>query len=311
MKNLFIGIDCGGTNIRVACGDEQGNIVARKDIPTFSEDGYSSLEARIIGLVEEIMKKLDEGDNVKSIAMGIPGIYYKGEVLMSPNIGNLNAKKLVSYFKYEYEITFNILNDVKCAALGEKWIGAAKGLDNFIFVNIGTGLSLAPVLDGRVYLGENNASGEFGYWVYDNDTQKGYKDGKAPLEDICSGKGISDTVKEYYKSHSMTLNGLEPDFINTRIVFEEYRKGNADIIKIIDHSFRQLMMALANLSTVLNPSALIFGGGVAQDIDIFIDRYNKYFEDMVPFPPSIRKSALGRDAGIMGALNLAIISDRV
>ncbi len=308
MTEVFIGIDCGGTNIRVACGDLQGQILFQRSVLTFSGDDEGDLEEKIISLVEEAINGMD-GDKyaIKGIGMGIPGVVSNGEVLMCPNIGNLKLKELVAYFRQRHGLDLNVMNDIKCAILGEQWLGAGRGIDNFIFVNIGTGLSLAMILDGELYFGEDNASGELGYWVYDVNEKSGFSEGKAPLEDIFSGKGLADRVRDLYGGDEKAPGLENVGAINTRWVFEEYGKGNPRVVPVVDEGIGHLIAAIANISIVLNPRKIVFGGGVSQDIDLFRDRITGYFNKMVPFPPEIEKSSLGREAGIFGAIRFAIL----
>lgn len=298
MKDILIGIDCGGTNIKAACADRRGRIILQKKLHTFPEGAAEGIEDRIIRLTEELMGSLDRDSyRVKAVGMGIPGVYYRGEVMMSPNIGSLDARKIVNHFKNVHNLSFSIMNDVKCAALGEKWLGAGRSSDNMIYVNIGTGLSMAFILNGRLYQGENNASGEIGYWIYDPDMKEGCSSGRAPLEEIFSGKGIADSV-----------NAACGTAFDTREVFEAYRQGVPGVRKIIDENIKHFITALANVSILLNPEIIVFGGSVSDSMGIFEERISAYFRETVIFPPAIRKTALLGDAGIYGAVRLAMLS---
>jgi glucokinase len=299
MKTAYIGIDCGGTNIRIAGADTEGQIIFQKTVPTFQGVGSDGLEEKIRMLVEEMLQSLKkEAYQTRGIGMGIPGVYFGKEVIMCPNIGGIKARELVSYFYSEYGLPFAVMNDVKCAALGEKWLGAARESDNIVFLNIGTGLSLALILNGEVYMGEYNASGELGYWIYDPETGRGFDSGRAPLEELCSGKGISDSVK--------AACGSSADNMDTKRIFEEYRRGNPEIARVVDGNMKHLIVALANICILLNPSMIVFGGSVSESIELFFDRIKQYFLSMVPFPPDLVRSELGGNAGLYGALRLAM-----
>ena len=310
MKSVFIGVDCGGTNIRVACADTEGRIIRQKGISTFSDECKLRIEDKIISLVDEVIENISHEEYcIKGIGMGVPGVYYQGEVLMCPNIGGLNAKELITYFKDKWGLSLSIMNDIKCAALGEKWLGAARNIDDLVYVNIGTGLSLALILNGELYQGGNNSSGELGYWIYNAKDKEGYKAGRAPLEEVFSGKGIEELFKKLYQSNTKGSDINSMTDMNTKRIFEEYRKGNKEIIKIIDENVKHLITAIANISIILNPKIIVFGGGVAQDMDLFQSKIVDYLNKMVPFPPDVVKSALGGNTGIYGAIKLAIMSN--
>jgi glucokinase len=315
MQEVFVGVDCGGTNIRVVCGDIKGQIIKQKAIPSNSlEHGLDNM-GRIIGIIEELINEIDkELYHVKAIGMGVPGVYYNEEILMCPNLDGLEAKELIKYFKEKLNLNCYILNDVKCAALGEHWLGSSRDSDNSVFLNIGTGISLALILNGKLYMGENNASGEIAYLIPDIGIKFGYVKGATPLEDIVSGKGLACKTNEFFSNKNKlfedSLQKTETEHLNTKQIFEEYRKGNTDIIKLLDESMKYLYMTIANISILLNPKLIVFGGGVSKDIDMFFEDMNSYLSEMVPFPPLLVKSSLGQSSGLYGALKHAISSDK-
>lgn len=224
MIDVFVGIDLGGTNIRVACSDFDGNIFKSESFFTNSEQYENSFEDRLIDVIQGVITSLD-GDKYKviSIGMGIPGIYYEDEVKISPNIEKFSAKNLINHFE-EMDIPFFILNDVKCAAMGEKWKGAAQSSDNFIFINIGTGLSVAMMLNGSVYLGSNSASGEIAYWITEVGSTTGFSEGRAPLEEKFSGRWIAEKVKNRLQNNDFNGWTEDVDNITTKDIFDEYAK---------------------------------------------------------------------------------------
>lgn len=315
MQEVFIGVDCGGTNIRVICGNTKGEIIKQKAIPSDSLEYGSNSMGRIIGIIEELINEIDKRlYYVKAIGMGVPGVYYNEEILMCPNLEGLEAKKLIKYFKERHNLNCSILNDVKCAALGEHWLGASINAENSVFLNIGTGISLALILNGELFLGENNASGEIAYLIPDIGTKCGYSKDRAPLEDILSGKGMTDRINVFFNEKAKQGGTSEQisaaKQFSTKQIFDEYRKGSEEIVRMLDESMKYLYMTIANISILLNPKLIVFGGGVSKDIDIFLDDLNKYLSEMVPFPPTFVKSSLDQSAGLYGALKHAISNEK-
>jgi glucokinase len=308
MMDVFVGIDLGGTNIRIACSDIDGNIFKSENFFTNGQQYGSSFEDKLIGVIEGVTNSL-EGDKYRviSMGMGIPGIYYKDEIQISPNIENFSAKHLVSHFK-EKGIPFFILNDVKCAVMGEKWKGARPSSENFIFINIGTGLSVAMMLNGSVYLGNNSASGEIAYWISEVGSMTGFADGRAPLEEKFSGRWITEKVKNRLQHNDNNGWAGDIDNITTKVIFDEYNKGNILVKDIIDDSIQNLVTVIANMCILINPELIVFGGGVTTDLDSFLDYIKEYLARTVPYPPIVRKSELEGKAGIYGAIRLAIDS---
>jgi glucokinase len=307
MKEVFVGVDLGGTNIRVKCSDIDGNTIASEYTATVSCQYGDLLEENLVGIIEKAISGVDGAVyTVKAIGMGIPGIYFNGDILMSPNIQNLNAQYLIDHFKKQ-QIFFYILNDVKCAAMGEKWMGSAKGEENFILVNIGTGISVAMVIDGHVYLGKNSASGEIAYWISEVGSMTGFADGRVPLEEKFSGRWLTENVvNKLRQDHPEGWSDEKINKMTTKDIFKECYNGNVVIKDIVDDSIRYLATALANICILVNPGLVVFTGGITADLDYFLDYLKLYLSKTVPFPPEISKSSLLGEAGILGAIAMAI-----
>lgn len=308
MIGIYVGIDLGGTNIRVACSDIDGNILKSENFYTNEKQYENSLEENLISAIDKVITSLDDEKYcIESIGMGIPGIYYDGEIQISPNIEKISAKNIIKHFG-DKGIPFFILNDVKCAAMGERWKGSAKDSENFIFVNIGTGLSVAMIFNGSVYHGNNSASGEIAYWISEVGSTSGFAEGKAPLEEKFSGRWITEKVKERLQHNSLDGWCGDKEDINTKSIFDEYVKGNELVRDIIDDSIQNLVTVIANICILINPELIVFGGGVSTDLGSFIDYLKAYMAKTVPYPPEIRKSGLEGKAGIYGAVKLAVDS---
>ena len=293
-QDLFVGVDVGGTHIRVACSDADGNIRQLKDFATWAETGRP-FEETVAQHVEETAAAA--GGTVRAVGVGIPGTYHAGKVIMSPNIPPFCARRLIERFAGG-NIPLALLNDVKCAAMGEHWKGVAQASDNFIFLNIGTGLSLAWVQDGHVHLGHNACAGEIGYWISRPDETEGYAAGRAPLEEKFSGRWLAKNAGRALGQGSLT----------TQDIFREYRAGNPAVKEIVDEGVRYLAAMLADVCLVADPGLAVLGGGVANGADCFLPTLRDYLRRTVPFPPRLVLSSLEGTAGVYGAIRLAIDS---
>lgn len=294
LQNFFVGVDVGGTNIRVACSDADGNIRRMEKFATRAETGLP-FEEIVARRIEETAAAA--GGTARAVGVGIPGTYHAGEVIMSPNIPPFSARRLIARFA-EKAIPLTLLNDVKCAALGEHWKGGAQASDNFIFLNIGTGLSLAWVQNGRVYLGHNACAGEIGYWISRPGDMEGYAAGRAPLEEKFSGRWLAKNAGRALGQSSLT----------TRDIFREYRAGDAAVKPVVDEGVRYLAAMLADVCLVADPELIVLGGGVANGADCFLPALREYLSRTVPFPPRLALSSLEGTAGIYGAVRLALDS---
>jgi len=316
LKNLYIGLDVGGTNLRLACCNEKGRIIYDETQQISDITFDDRFENFIIDTVERALERFPQSEwKLKTIGMGVPGTYYQGRVCLCTNIKELNAEYLITHFRNRYDADMRIMNDVKCAALGEYLSGHYNDVNNMVYVNIGTGLSLGMILNGRLYSGEHNASGEIAY--YTTSLMKNENSGKPlGLEDVFSGKGLSDMVKQEFSNLIASGGEVEDRFIedsdadsfniDTRIIFDEYKKGNKVIVRVLEEALEHFSQALANICAIIDPEVIVFGGGVSSDIGYFIDNIELYLKKSVPFPPKLKRAHLGSNAGIIGAVRLAI-----
>lgn len=294
-ESVYAGVDLGGTNIRLACSGRDGVFLREAAFPTFcAEQGISSYDY-LNGIITDFVNLFSCGYDVKTICMGIPAIYYDGSITASPNIQDFEPQRMISGFAGR-GIPFHIYNDVKCAAIGEMWKGAARGVSDFIFVNSGTGVSMAAVAGGVLVNGRNNAAGEIAYWISEPGSVTGYAGGHAPFEEKFSGRWIAENMRGVLDEKDLTA----------KRVFEEYAKGNIHVKPVIDRLLAEFATVLANACLILNPGMLVFGGGMAEALDI--EFFDSYIKKTVPFPPLLVRSTLGGMAGLYGAVKLAIMN---
>lgn len=268
-----LGIDLGGTNIRLGLVDE-GNIekIISKKI--------SSKESKDVVLTE-VITSIDEifNSSVEGIGIGVPsmvniseGIVY--EVHNIPSWKEVHLKKIL---EAKYNVPVQINNDVNCFALGEKYYGKGKNYQNMVGLALGTGLGGGIIIDGKLYSGNNGGAGEFGLMKY-----KDYN-----YEYYCSGQFF----REVYKMKGEdVLAKAEQNFSEAISIFEEFGEHIGNLIKSIMYA--------------LNPEIIILGGSVSSAFDFFkdsmLDGINKYefktqLDDVI-----IEKSEL-EHAAVLGA----------
>ena len=294
-KSVFVGIDLGGTNIRLACSGEDGVFLSEDTFPTFCAEQGKSFYDYLNGLIGSFVNSLSPEYDVKAICMGIPAIYFNGTLVANPNIRDFEPQRIINGFTSR-GIPFYIYNDVKCAAVGEMWKGAARGTSDFIFVNTGTGVSMAAVAGGTLINGQNNASGEIAYWITEAGSTTGYADGRAPFEEQFSGRWIAEAMRGV----------LDEKNVTAKRVFEEYARGNLRVKAVLDRLLSNFATVLANACILLNPGMLVLGGGMAEALDL--GYFDSYLKKVAPFPPVLVRSALGGAAGLYGAVKLAIMN---
>ncbi len=300
---LYVGVDCGGTKLRAAASNIWGDIAAEIDVPTHAEGGGDGdLAAAINSLVADLLESLDAAPGrVGGIGVGLPFVCHGGKAYLNRNVGRLDPGGLESDLSRNWGAPIAILNDVKCAALGEAWAGAGRGVDPFIFVNVGTGLSAAVYAGGRVLEGAHGAAGEIGYWIVDPAGQKGFSEKAGPLEEAMSGVGLADA---YARAGGERGSGIGR--ASAEEVFRRALRGEPKAAEIVESAFASFLPALANIAILLDPELIIMGGGVSRSLVRYAGRIESYVSRVSPFPRRVAFSPLRGKSGLIGAMRLAV-----
>jgi glucokinase len=308
-ESLYLGVDCGGTSLRVAAADSSGRIVAEAQAPTLdASERENGLGEAILAAVRGLASSLPGGSSaLRGIGVGLPFVCHDGRIWLNRNVRALDPGALEASLSSSFGAPVALLNDVKCAALGESWLGAARGAENFIFVNVGTGLAAAVFAEGRLLMGAHGAAGEIGYWLTGADDAEALDAGLGPLEEAASGVGIASS---YAKTPGEEGEKRRPsaEALSAEEVFRRAREGEPKARVVVERGLAYLLPALANLATLADPELLVLGGGVSQSLR----EYEGLIIDLVgratPFPPRVAFSSLGKRAGLVGALRLGIMA---
>ena len=310
MKYGF-GVDLGGTTVKIAYFDEQGTMLSKWEIPTITADGGKQILPDIAASIRQFIeqKTIDPAD-VIGVGIGVPGpVNSRGVVNKCVNLGwgvfNIaeDLGKLVGF-------PVKAGNDANVAALGEFWKGGGQGCDNMVFATLGTGVGGGIVIDGHLLHGAHGAGGEIGHLVLNRDETEQCGCGKRGcVEQYCSATGI---VRMAYKHLASTdafssLRILES--ISCKDIFDAGKAGDEVALQILDNYYALLGEFLANLCCVVNPEAVVLGGGVSKAGKVLIEGTKPYFLKNVFHAASdvrFELASLGNDAGAYGAFKLAL-----
>ena len=310
MKKFRIGVDVGGTNIKIALVGINGEISYSNSIPTRAEMGYeytiSAMKQAIHDLIETT--QTDKND-IEGIGFGFPGqIDYKnGIVRNAPNIPGWVEVPIAETMEKEFGIPTRVDNDGRCAALGELNFGAGKGCENLICITVGTGIGSGLIVNGKLVRGASNAAGEIGHIKLE--LEGGPLCGCGDygcLEAFASGPAIVAMAEEYIKGGKSTkYRELSNGEITPYIVSEAAKQGDAVAKRIFTILGEYIGTGLASVVNLLNPEKIIIGGGVADAGEILL---NPIKETIVKRAMSISGSTvqvvpaqLGNTAGVIGA----------
>ena len=232
MKKYRIGVDVGGTNVKLALVDLNGKIVYSNTTPTRADLGYEHSIANIQNAIEELMKETNTNkDTVEAIGFGFPGQidYTAGVVRLLTNMPGWVEIPLAKIMEDKFKIPTKLDNDVRVATLGELKYGAGKGCSNLVCITVGTGIGSGLVINGKLVRGAKNAAGEIGHikMTMGDGPICGCGD-YGCLEAYASGPSIVAEAKEYIKGgKSSKFKELATEELSPYIVAQAALQGDA------------------------------------------------------------------------------------
>lgn len=281
----YIGIDIGGTNIRVGAIDEKDNLIFVYKESTF--DGVKTNEDLYIKITN-LIKKVPNYETANAIGIGFPGCIKQKEIISSNNLGILADFPLIERLNKAFNKNVYIENDARVALLAEAMIGAAKNKNTVCYVTISTGLGGGAMIGNKIYHGSNNLGGYFSRMILD---------GKNASNCLISGTAL---VKEAKEKICASIQ-------DTKEVFELAINGNLIAEEIIDKFKKNLTVLLLNITYTINPDVIVLGGGVLQSKQHFLnDVINEFMLKSKNLEKdTIITTAILEEPGVIGAALLA------
>lgn len=315
MKNYVIGVDLGGTKISTALCDLEGNIKAQFMLPTQASAGEVVVLENIFTSIKTVLKdsSVDVND-VKAIGVGSPGPLdaKEGIIVTTPNLPFKNYK-LTEKIENEFGVKTYLDNDANVAAIGEFILGAGKGTINMVYITVSTGIGGGAILDGKIYRGRTSNALEIGHMTVMPEGPICGCGNAGCLEALSSGTAIARRAKEVLLSNAVT-SLRNYDEVTSYEVFKEYEAGDKIAVEIIERAMNYLGIGMANIITSFDPEMIVIGGGVAKAGDIVFESINKVVKrrnfKVMADSCKIVNAGLGNDAGVMGAVSLAILESR-
>ena len=314
MKEYAFGIDLGGTTAKVGLFTTAGDLLEKWEVPTdSSENGVRilpNLAAAILGKMEE--KGLTP-DQVEGVGIGVPGPVQKSSVvpIVCANLGGWGQQDVAANLSGLLKgLKVLVGNDANVAALGEIWMGAAKGCRSAVMVTLGTGVGGGVIVDGKVVEGAHGAGGEIGHITVNRHETATCGCGKRGcLEQYSSATGVVRCMKLLLEENPNTPCILRGTDFAAKDVFDAARAGDALAAKEVDQMTDLLGLALASIASTTDPEVFLVGGGVSRAGDVLFQplaaHYKEYaFKSCREIP--IKQASLGNDAGIYGAVRLIV-----
>lgn len=312
MTKHVIGIDVGGTMIKGALFDSRGALIKKNSVPTRAEQGKDAFIENTATLIAALSS---QDTKVSAIGLGIAGVIDKKRTTLyeSPNLPLLKNFPVKKLLESAVSIPVFLENDANCAALGELWAGAGKGLDNFLFFTLGTGIGSGLICNGRLWAGEQGKAGEFGHMIVSPDGAQCACGKRGCLEAHASGSAITRMAKDALASGTASslqaLSAKSPETLTPEIIYREALSGDALCLEVYRTAARFLSIGISNVNNLLDIHTFIVGGGVSKAFhlveDYFLDETRKRIFGGSRDKIKISVSLLGNDAGVYGGGYLA------
>jgi len=308
-SDLTIGIDIGGTKISAGVVDSSGNIIDSSRISTPAEGGKELILA-VINLIKELKEKHE----IKGIGISIAALISSdyGTIVGAPNIANLSKLNFVNEIKAEFKLPIVVENDANSAMWAEFKFGNAKGLNPVMFFIIGTGVGGGLVIDGKLFKGANGIGAEFGHMcVVSNGLLCGCGS-KGCIEQYASGGALIRYANEALLANpdkSEEVLSFGEGKLSGTALTKAAKAGNELALAAFSKQADWLGLACASYSLIIDPQAIIIGGGVVDAGELFLAPVRAAMRKYMPFaeshvPPKIIAAKFGNDAGLIGAADL-------
>ena len=279
---FVLGLDLGARFVRGAVCDVRGEIRARQDVELSARTAAASLDA-IESLARSLLAAADATPElVDSVVLGVPGaVDSLGRISLAENVTGLEGDGFRAELAARIDMPVTIENDINLAALGERWRGIARGVDDFVFLSIGTGLGAGIVLHGELHRGHNGSAGELDY------VRVGLTEDIDPCADAISALAES-------------LGAPAPR--DPRAIFAAARAGDRIAREVVDEECRRIALHIVPLAAVTDVGLVVLGGGIGANGDLLYDGIKARLQDWLPSPPRVEASSLGDAAVLTGGL---------
>ena len=287
---LVLGLDLGARFLRGALCDLNGDVRARQDVEVAGADGADLLDA-IETLRTSLTGSSDLPDElIDNVVIGVPGVVERatGRVTLAENVPAVEGSDFGRQAGERLSHQVTLENDINLAALGEQSAGIARGVDDFVFLSIGTGLGSGVVLRGEIHRGHNGAAGELDY------ARAGHDD-----FDPCAS-ALSSLARELAVERQRETSLTAP--YDAPAVFAAARRGDPVGAAVVEEEARRIVLHITPVAAVADVALVVLGGGIGTNADLLLDPVRARLAESLPYPPRVEVSSLGDAAVLTGAL---------
>jgi predicted NBD/HSP70 family sugar kinase len=293
-----LGLDLGARFLRGAVCDLAGEVRARQDVELRGADADGASRA-IVTLRDSLISTAQlPVERIDGVVLGVPGVVDTATStlqLTTPNIPGLEGRALGVELRDRLGVEVTLENDINLAAVGEHWAGVARGVEDFAFLSVGTGMGMGLVLGGELHRGNHGAAGEVDWAL------------AGMAEDVDpSADGVAALAKRL-AGGTAGATSLSPPY-DTRAIFAAARRGDALGRRVVEEVARRIAAHITPIAAVADPALIVLGGGLGANGDLLLTPVRRLLAAWLPYPPRVEISSLGEAAVLMGALAVGLRS---
>lgn len=317
LRLLTLGVDLGGSKILTAVVDPQGRMLSCDESVTPATRGRKTIIQSIVDSAHRAWKQAGIADSeICAIGVGAAGISNPeaGILFTSPNLPGLRDVPLRDIVQERLGKKTFLINDANAAALGEFYFGAARGVRNFIYITLSTGIGGGIVIDGKIYTGAIGAAGEVGHMTIDDEGPICNCGNRGCWETLASGTALArearHRIKEGIRTSILEYAGGDVEKVTAQVIHSAAEQGDSLAKELIARTGYYVGIGLANLINIFNPELIVIGGGLSNIGDMLLEpafktagvrAYKEAFQ-VVRFA----SAELGRNSGVLGAAAFAL-----
>jgi glucokinase len=293
-RGVVAGVDIGGTKTALLVTDiASGEDLACDRYATPADAGPAAMVAELVGAARRLVEQTDRPPTaLRAIGVAMPGYVdvEKGRVIRAGNLAGWQDVPLRELLSRELDLPAYVDNDASMAALGEKWRGAAKRMNNFVFLAFGTGVGAGIMVNGRIHRGYHNAAGEVGNFIMSRRALGKARHGHGDLELRIGGPAVKRLTRQE-AGEGLKLHAL-------------FAEAQADrrLRRLAEKLADYVAMTVIDITALLDPEAIIFGGGGGATNAPLLEAVRRRVDRELAVCPALMLSALGEDAQLHGAV---------
>ena len=313
MSRKCIGVDVGGTSVKIGIFTTEGELLHKWEVPTRKEENGKYILPDVGASILEVLKeKQIPLSEIVGVGLGVPGpVLPDGFVEVCVNLGWKEKNPQEELGRILGISNVRSGNDANVAALGEMWQGGGKGYKDIMMITLGTGVGGGVILDEKIVAGNHGLAGELGH-IHVRDEEKEFCNchGQGCLEQVASATGIAREARRMMAaSEEDSALRRFGDRVTAKNVYDCAKAGDQLANEVVERVSRYLGLALSYAAMIVDPQVFVIGGGVSKAGEFLIERIDHYYRYYTPISENKGKIALaqlGNDAGIYGAARLVL-----